>query len=413
MKKTLMALAVGAAFAAPSAFADVTISGSINMALEVLKVGEASAVGTTNNIRTSGGQGSLTNTGVSTNYSNVTISSTDDIGNGMKVDFAYQITAPTANNSTVSNRNSHIGIVSDSWGGVWYGSNENIYERYLYTIDPIDGAAGLGGNLSILGNPGNGHVFDAVRGNPAGTGQAAGFYRRDEQSVWYDSPNWNGFTFGAAIGTQYAKTATTNPGQWEIGAKYASPAIPLAVWAAYAQHKDYFGLGSITANTAVATGTVGAGGVPAGLSSKDNALQLGLSYTLGDIVLFGVFEQLKYQTDGQTVATAVDQYKRTAYNIGLKWNLATGYVGAQYIQAQNGSCEAVAVGCSAANTGAKMIGVAYYHTLTKQSQAFIAAQWLRNSDLGNYITAGIGNDASGKNFGATYTGVGIGLKHSF
>ena len=94
---------------------------------------------------------------------------------------------------------------------MWYGSNENIYERYLYTIDPIDGAAGMGGNLSMLGNPGAEHVFDAPAGNPAGTGSAAGFYRRDEQTVWYDSPNWNGFTFGAAIGTQYAKTQNTNP----------------------------------------------------------------------------------------------------------------------------------------------------------------------------------------------------------
>jgi hypothetical protein len=31
MKKTLMALAVGAAFVAPAALADVTISGAINM----------------------------------------------------------------------------------------------------------------------------------------------------------------------------------------------------------------------------------------------------------------------------------------------------------------------------------------------------------------------------------------------
>ena len=407
MKKTLMALAVGAAFAAPSAFADVTISGSINMDLEVLKVGEASAAGTTNSIRTSAGQGSLTNTGVATNYSNVTISSTDDIGNGMKVDFAYQITAPTASNSTVSNRNSHIGIVSDSWGGVWYGSNENIYERYLYTIDPIDGAAGLGGNLSLLGNPGAGHVFDAVNGNPAGTGQSAGFYRRDEQSVWYDSPNWNGFTFGAAIGTQYAKTNNTNPQQWEIGAKYASPAIPLAVWAAYAQHNDYYGLGSITANTANSSLT------NPGTSSKDNAWQLGVSYTLGDILLFGLYEQLKYTTDGQTLVGAVDEYKRGAWNLGLKWNLATGYVGAQYIQAMSASCTTVAAGCNSDNTGAKTIGVAYYHTLTKQSQAYIAAQWLKNDDLGNYKTAGIGSAASGANFGATYTGVGIGIKHTF
>ena len=39
MKKTLMALAVGSAFVAPAAFADVTISGSINMGIEYLNVG--------------------------------------------------------------------------------------------------------------------------------------------------------------------------------------------------------------------------------------------------------------------------------------------------------------------------------------------------------------------------------------
>jgi predicted porin len=407
MKKTLMALAVGAAFAAPSAFADVTISGAINMDVEVLKVGSASALGVTNSIRTAGGQSGLTSTGVASNYSNVTISSTDDIGNGMKVDFAYQITAPTNNNAGVSNRNSHIGVVSDSWGGVWYGTNENIYERYLYTIDPIDGAAGLGGNLSLLGNPGAGHVFDAVRGDPAGTGGAAGFYRRDEQSVWYDSPNWNGFTFGVDIGTQYAKAQGTNPQQWEAGAKYASPAIPLAVWVAYAQHNDYYGLGTITANTAA---TVAAA---PGSSSKDNAAQIGVSYTLGDILLFGLYEQLKYKTDGLTVIGQVNEYKRNAWNVGLKWNLATGYVGAQYIQAMDATCTAIGAGCNADNTGAKTFGIAYYHTLTKQSQAYIAAQWLKNNELGNYTTAGIGNGASGANFGATYTGVGIGIKHTF
>jgi len=325
----------------------------------------------------------------------------------MKVDFAYQITAPTNNNAGVSNRNSHIGVVSDSWGGVWYGTNENIYERYLYTIDPIDGAAGLGGNLSLLGNPGAGHVFDAVRGDPAGTGQAAGFYRRDEQSVWYDSPNWNGFTFGVDIGTQYAKAQGTNPQQWEAGAKYASPAIPLAIWAAYAQHNDYYGLGTITANTAA---TVAAA---PGSSSKDSAAQIGVSYTLGDILLFGLYEQLKYKTDGLTVIGQVDEYKRNAWNVGLKWNLATGYVGAQYIQAMDGTCTAIGAGCNAGSTGAKTVGIAYYHTLTKQSQAYIAAQWLKNNELGNYTTAGIGNGASGANFGATYTGVGIGLKHTF
>ncbi len=62
----------------------------------------------------------------------------------------------------MNNRNSHIGLVGESWGGVWYGTNENIYERYFYTQDPLDGAAGIGGNLQILGTPG-GAVFEHLQ----------------------------------------------------------------------------------------------------------------------------------------------------------------------------------------------------------------------------------------------------------
>ena len=90
----------------------------------------------------------------------------EDLGGGLKLDFAYQITAPLNGNNNVQNRNSHIGLVGDSWGGVWWGSNENLYERYLYTADPLDGAAGLGGNLQMLGTPGYGVVFDAPNGSP-------------------------------------------------------------------------------------------------------------------------------------------------------------------------------------------------------------------------------------------------------
>ncbi len=96
--------------------------------------------------------------GVASNYTNITIASMEDLGGGLKLDFAAQIAWDTSNTGGLSNRNSHIGLVGESWGGVWYGSNENLYERYFYTQDPLDGAAGLGGNLQIMGTPG-GAVF--------------------------------------------------------------------------------------------------------------------------------------------------------------------------------------------------------------------------------------------------------------
>jgi predicted porin len=422
MKKTLMALAVGAAFAAPAAHADVTLSGAINMGIEYLDVGGSSAA--SNTVRTASTTESLSTFGVASNYSNVTITSVDDLGGGLKLDFAFQLVAPTSSNSSVSNRNSHIGLVGESWGGVWYGTNENIYERYFYSIDPLDGSAGLGGNIQIMGNPGAGSVFDACSGNPAANnGCRASWYRRDEQVIWYDSPNFNGFTFGAAIATTYAKTQNTDPWMWQLGVKYVGTSFPLQAWGAYANHKDYFGLADITANqTGLNTGT----GAPVGnADSNDRAAQLGVGYTLGDIFLFLNWESLEYKINNQVATGAltnpVVKYSRDAWGVGMKWNLASGYVGAQFIQALEADCDGLTAACNANDTGAQMFGVGYYHTMSKQTQLYTVFSWLGNDDLAAYKTAGIGNAASAGigatgatgNIGGDYTGFNVGIKHSF
>jgi predicted porin len=407
MKKTLIAVAVGAAVAAPAAFADVTLSGSINAGPALVKSGDGST-GQSNSIQATGAtaQAGVTRTGINTNYSNVTIGSLEDLGGGLKLDFAYQLQAnfqSTGNGAT--NRNSHIGLTGDSWGGVWYGTNENLYERYLYTVDPLDGAAGMGGNLQVLGSPGYGVVFDAPGGNgdPRGT---AGFYRRDSNSLWYDSPNWGGFTFGAYTTLTAYKNNTgalQNPQVYGIGGKYVGPTIPIQAWIAYEKHKDLDGLAVITA------GGVGQSALPS--STSDKGIEVGGGYTLGDVFLFATFEQLKYNADGLTAAADITEYKRNAWSLGLKWNVATGYIGAQYIQAMNAKCENVGGNCNADKTGAKMVGLGYYHTLSKQTQAYIMASYIKNDDLQSYGFAG--GTGVPTNLGAHVEGVTVGLKHSF
>jgi len=430
MKKTLMALAVGSAFVAPAAFADVTISGSINMSIEYLNVGKESDVFA--NARQQGGFGTaqphtgVGNIGLASNYTNITIASLEDLGGGLKLDFAAQIDWNTVNTGGLNNRNSHIGLVGESWGGVWYGSNENIYERYFYTQDPLDGAAGLGGNLQIMGTPG-GAVFGTFNRGAVATQQpntvgSAGYtwYRRDAQSIWYDSPNWNGFTFGAVLQTDFDKqsqpNATVNPYMWQLGAKYVGTSLPLQAWGAYGRRSDQFGLVSFlnTYATAAVVGTTAA--APAlttgATDSTDIAWQLGAGYTLGDIYLFGVFESLKYGLSG--VTNGFQEWKRNAYQIGMKWNLASGYVGASWMQAMGASCTFVVsqgIGCD--DTGAYSIGLGYYHTMSKQTQIYVVGSWLSNQDEANYGTAGIGNSASFRNVGATIYGLGVGIKHSF
>jgi predicted porin len=417
MNRILIALAIGAAFAAPTAYADVTLSGSINAGPAFIHEGDGST-NQTNSIRSTGATApGGTHTGINDNYSNVTIGSLEDLGGGLKLDFAFQIIAPISHNSpntlgpnignnVLVNRNSHIGLVSDSWGGVWYGTNEQLYESYLYTADPLDGAAGLGGNLQLMGTPGYGQVFDAFNNNnprAAGAAGSAEFYRRTDQSIWYNSPNFNGFTAGVYTSLTPSKGSgpgAINPQIWGLGGKYVGTSLPIQVWAAYEHHKDLFGLDAIRpAQAFVAT------------SSSDHGIQLGGGYTFGDLFVYAIFEQLKYNDTG-LAGTAVSSYRRNAEDIGVKWNLATGYVGAQVMLAQKGKCDlANGGGCDASNSGGKVFAAGYYHTLSKQTQAYVMVDYNKNDSLQYYGVAG-GTGGFG-NLGANIWGATVGLKHSF
>ena len=443
MKKTLIALAVGSAFAASAAYADVTISGSINAgpALVNQKGGSNGAsnsivgarfggtnainnasIGANNIVTTIGQGGTGSNWGIDTNYSNITIASLEDLGGGLKLDFAYQLTAnfQSATNAA-TNRNSHIGLVGDSWGGVWYGTNEMLYESYYYTVDPLDGAAGLGGNLQMMGTPGFGNVFDnandpstCVNANN-GVG-CAGFYRRDSNAIWYNSPNFNGFTAGVYTTLpSYKRNAnpTTgvsgiSPKLWGLGAKYVGTSLPIQAWAAYEQHSDMFGLAAV--NPVGGWNGNGAGGGSTG--SSDKGTQLGLGYTFGDVFIFVNFERLSYKSDA-TIGGAAGQfeYKRNAYGVGVKWNVSTGYFGGQLIKANSGDCSIPGTGCSATDTGGWMTGLGYYHTMSKQTQAYVVLDYQKNQQLQYYSTAG--GVAAPYSLGSNIYGLTVGLKHSF
>src|SRR5262245_34297622 len=393
MKRTLIALAVGSAFAAPAAFADVTLSGSINAGPAFVKSGDGST-NVTNALFSTGAvaQSGTSASAINTNYSNITIGSLEDLGGGLKLDFAYQLTANFNQLNNAQNRNSHIGLVGDSWGGIWYGTNEMLYESYYYTVDPLDGAAGLGGNLQILGTPGYGRVFDAPASDPSACGGVAGsgcagFYRRDSNAIWYNSPNFNGFSGGAYATLPLSARSTgatggaINPYLWGIGGKYVGPSLPIQAWVAYEAHHDMFGFGAITPGASWS----GAGGV--GQSSSDYGVQLGVGYTFGDIFVYGNFEYLKYKTevDGSIVAGGGDAtYKRNAFSVGAKWNIATGYVGGQFIKAFDGKCDfpagiaATLPTTDCGNSGAWMASAGYYHTLSKQTQAYIMGSYTNN-----------------------------------
>src|SRR6266404_1596262 len=226
MKKSLIALAVAGAFAAPAAMADVTLSGAINVGITYINSSSGAAAGSN----------SVTRESLANNYSNINISSSDDIGNGNKIIFNAQFEPHVASLGPLTNRNSYLGITG-SWGTFKAGTNENVYERWMYESDPLDGAVGLGGNIQMLGHSGlQGHKWFAV-GNTCGDQ----IWRRTDQTIWYTSPDLNGFTFEIDQTLSAFKSNPTNPGVTpvenptitSIGGQFKPADMPFFVNAAY------------------------------------------------------------------------------------------------------------------------------------------------------------------------------------
>jgi predicted porin len=429
MRPLLPTVAVAAALWPLGAAAEVSLAGEINVGVEFLSVGNASAAARDARLLRpalgNDGKG-LSSFGVNNNYSNLTVSSLEELGGGVKLDFAFRVQMTNdAAGGELTNHDSHIGFTSERWGGAWYGTNEDVYERYLYSIDPLDEQAGLGGNLQIMGTPGGNvfTVYNATTGPDAFT-----WNRREGNVVWYDSPNLGGFTFGLAWQTNDDRSGRgLSPRMFQAGVRYEASAIPLQLWSAYGRRKDQLGLVGFARQGYGIEQTAG--------GSDDRALQFGAAYGLGPVTVFAVWERLDYRLDdaGYTGtlsdSTLFARWKRDALALGFKWNVPTGYWGAQYVQALDARCQlgaayaaAAGTGTSCQNvagsgfdtgqTGARMIGAGYYHTLSKQTQVYLVASWIDNEAFATYGGAGISN-AANFNAGATIWGVGAGLVYTF
>jgi predicted porin len=387
MKKSLIAVAVASAFVAPAAMAEVTLSGAINLGIEIARSSGGTAGGS-----------SLTRTLLNSNYSHVDLESVDDIGGGNKVIFHYQLYAQPQNAQGINdaNRNSFLGVAG-GWGAFKMGTNENVYERMMYTADPLDGALGPGGNLMILGTPGAGTAFDAGQdGCGAGGGAGChGFYRRTSQTIWYESPNFTGFSFEVDYTLSAFKTQSPNsvdPKVLSLGGKFQPEGAPFYVDLSYENHHDMFGGNGLI------------GGTAGGTSSTDTGIQVGGGWMIGDLGLHLRYEMLKYKTDGSS--NGIDYYKRNAYWLGVKYNLPSGYVGAELGIAQNGKNSAGTVN----DTGANMFGVGYFHNLSKQSQLQFIYGRTDNKDAATYTQAGA---PLGGTPGADSQVFHVGIKHTY
>jgi predicted porin len=179
MNKKLIAVAVAAAFAAPmAASADATIYGSIHTSVEG------------NKTKNGAGQKINDNWDVIGNDGQLGIKGSEDLGNGLKALYKIEVNLDTSGGDLASQSQAPVATWDEVWVGLSGGWGTALIGREDTPYKTFMDSAGV----DILGDS----IVD-VDNMLVGVG-AGGFERFTANgAIAYVSPNFSGFTFGAAI----------------------------------------------------------------------------------------------------------------------------------------------------------------------------------------------------------------------
>lgn len=394
MKKSLVALAVLAAAGAASAQSSVTLFGIVDAGISYTDAKTNLATG--GSVKQS--QYGLSNSGY--NSSRLGFRGTEDLGGGLAAGFWLE--APLGNdsgvisNSNFFNRRSTVSL-SGGFGEIRLGRDFTPTFWNDTTFDPF-GTNGVGTNVINVAH-GSANILGT-------SGLADAAYTRSSNSVGYFlPPNLGGFygqlmygfdeqikTDNAAFNSQQGRYA---------GGRFGYANGPLDVAIAYGQSK--------AVDTIVTTGTA-------------KTLNLGASYDLGVVKLFGELSQVKNEIDPAVGATT--NAKVNGWLLG-----ATAPVGPGLIRASVGQARASLEG-PGDDPRATKFALGYVHNLSKRTalyatvahtsnkDAFLAGSGVTtatnlNQGANGAATPSVGFSAGGGNEAKSSNGYEFGIRHSF
>jgi predicted porin len=182
LKKKLIAVAVASALAAPGvalAQSSVTISGFLKVAVQHIRISNASAARTGNTSE---------NRFVDDGPSRITFSMREDLGGGLaavgQIELRHTVDGNTSYDATgvgSSAGNMFVGLQSNSWGLLRLGS---VDRHYTMSADSIAAYTPV-----FAGSP---HIGSNIVGGVMTTTVGGG--TRTRNSIGWDSPRWGGFT---------------------------------------------------------------------------------------------------------------------------------------------------------------------------------------------------------------------------
>jgi len=403
MQKKLIAAAIAGLFAVPvMAQSNVTISGQMRVGVDHVSAGGATAVGVS----------PISRMRVIDNNSNIRFAGTETLGGGLTAWWQVESAIGTSDNvgtsgaqtpglatsTGIGTRNTAVGI-KGAWGNIYVGK----WDMHYSTGAGVDSSGLAGGlamgasHLNLLHNQGNG---------AAGSYQSiSGAGGRLNNAIMYDTPTWNGFNVRLGYSTSAANEILTNAAgaggearresNWWLNPQYNN-----GPWSAF---YSYFARNNI-GNTAK--------GAPGVFTAAPDAHfhRAGLAYTFGMGLKLGVLWD-RNTVEIDTLATTPSN-KRTAWAIPVQYAMGPHTFNFTYARAGDSSNTA------AVDTGAKMYMLGYTYALSKRTM--LGANWtkINNAAGGTYDlwhpSSGIGAQSGGViPAGADPRQFGVNLHHSF
>lgn len=401
-KKTLLAVAIGTAVAAPAALAQssVQIYGKLYPHLLHEKGSDATPAGTpvATFAATPTGVNALGKaTGMEAGNSRLGFRGREDLGGGLKAIFQMEgvVAVDSGGGAGDSgfrfNRNTFVGLAG-GFGTLKLGVHDTIFKEYGDTIGILGVSSGTFLSSSSV-----------LRKTGFGTSSASSFHLRRANAIHYETPEFGGFQAGLQYSTDEAKAGTRDPRVMSFGVKYDQGPIYVAL--AHEIHHDLFG-GSRNAPSAMRNNAA-----TATTNSKDRATQLTVEYRLAKNHKFEFDVIRKEYRENATAAGRFASYKNTAYLLAMenRWGdkLRTS---AHYVKSGAGSCTRIAAACVTDGLEGDKLTVAAGYYLSKRTMVFAAASRIKNGKSARYDNAELGG---GPNPGESINHLAVGLSHSF
>lgn len=335
-----------------------------------------------------------------------------------------------AQKTGLGSRNSFVGLESNTYGAVKIGKNDTPYKSSTARMDPF--ANSIADYNSIMGNTGG--------------DTRAEFDVRMPHSVWYESPNWNGWNLDALFSPGQnrstnelkfpagepdcsgANTGTCNNGAWEsaysLSASYTDG--PLYVTGAYEMHKSVNRDTDDPGNNGFsnALGLVGI--------ANEYAYKLGAQYAFTENTTVSFIAEKMQRS---AITSAFDERSRNGTWLALTqkitenddlnfgWAHAGKTPGEPLSTPGNMQGQTLAPGAtSGVDDSANQYSIGWKHYLDhKRASVYAVATELKNAPWGHYALGVSGHDVTIRNQdgdGNSYTGytlkaVSVGMTYDF